>query len=120
MVKKKCYFVQRVDDILGYAVVVKDSKEAKKLALSIIDDADFIDIRVNWKRNVDVQSYPLGYVFEGVERLIEGLRIGAYSFLDEIPCPKCGIESYLETYNGEVLCEMCIDKKMECELNGKN
>ena len=73
MEQKKCYFVQHVDDNLGYAVVVRNSKDAKKSALSVLDDVDFIDIRVNWKRNVDVSSYPFGYVFEGEERLIEGL-----------------------------------------------
>jgi len=76
----------------GHVVYVADTaREAKVLGFGNdnLYEYDWIDIRVNWRRDVDVTGLPKGEI-----DLMEGLKRGAYSYIFGIPCPMCGKDTW--------------------------
>jgi hypothetical protein len=105
---KRAYFVCEKDADFGIAVIANSAKEAKKIGMrhDCCMDADFIDIRVTWKKNVDASKLPIGCI-EG----IEGLELGIYGYMEGEECPRCGHDGFITNVNGEVMCGDCEDKQ---------
>ncbi len=109
---KKGYFVS-IEDDYGIGVVAESSKEAKKIGYNYSQgegwDWEYIDVRVNWKKDAIVKDLPIG----AIEEAIEGLKRNIYGYVDEEQCPICGNDNYLTKEGDVVGCSDCIDKLEE-------
>ena len=96
----------------GIGIVAGTAREAKTLAFGNenLMDAEWIEIRVKWKRNVSVTGLPKGEI-----DLMEGLTRGLYGWIYGETCPVC--HEYGEEGNplvfdsGIVRCQECEDKR---------
>jgi hypothetical protein len=113
MNKKRCYHVHSTDGEYGYSIVASKSCDAKRmLAARIMDEegCEWLDLRVQWLKNVRVDDKPIGYVFED---LIEGIGRGAYTYA-ECECPVCKHEADVKRWDdGSVSCEGCYEEKQK-------
>lgn len=82
-------------------------------------DCEWIDVRVEWQKNVNVDDLDVGYVFEGDKGLMEGLFRGCYSYLEYATCPNCGTEDTMvqEIYKDVFGCDYCEDKLTPKDIN---
>ena len=120
---KRCYFITGYDDEAGFSVIESSVKEAKRKHAHLIEYDDWRDIRVKWMRNVYVDDLPLGTVLDDDVGLIEGLRRGAYAWVEGVTCPICQTPD--ETLycmitktadsEGVVCCNNCREKEDEKE-----
>lgn len=109
---KKGYYVSGdPDDEYGIAVVATSSKEAKKIGFPFLDneyDADYIDVRVKWKRDANIDKFPIGII----EDYLTGLKCGIYDYIYGV-CENCRGQTFVELHDGVVLCKFCHDKQVE-------
>ena len=103
---KKGYYVYVPDDDgVSIAVVATSSKEAKKIGYKYLNneyDVDFLDVRVKWKRDANVDDLPVG-----IEKdYLTGLKRGIYGFIYG-RCEKCDEETYIELHAGVAMCGGC-------------
>lgn len=100
----RAYLINGDDDDYGCVVFVAETaQDAKRLAVGhdVLANCEYIDIRVNWCKDVDVSGLP-----EGEIDIFEGLKRGAYEYVYGVPCPKCGAdEPELRIY--KEFCERC-------------
>jgi len=120
MHKKRGYFVHNGDiDQGGFAVVATSVKEARKIAYDsgeiIYGDTGYISIRAIWQRDADVEDLPIGMVHDVHLALLRNI----YGYLEEYPCDVCGKRRYAQHYDGQVLCECCIEKAVDDKLGIK-
>lgn len=105
---KRAYFATKAyDQEYGHAIIAHSLREAKKIAWKIIEDIDYTDLRVTWRKNAtDIQDLPYGEV-----PLRAGLFHGLYGFIDE-ECEQCGEwTDYMSKQNivGKTLiCDDCL------------
>ena len=106
---KRGYFVYPEDEFWGVGVVAPSAKDAKKLAFTSgeLPDVDWIDIRVQWKRDSDVSNQPIGVIHDPTLALLAGVL----DYLEDCTCDDCGEETLLKAYNGKALCDECIEKE---------
>lgn len=110
---KRLYLVSDVNDNYCIGVVSDSSKNAKKIGMNHFPETEFIDIRVKWKKGIDISDYPYSFAFDDVSaRLMEGVRIGVYDNLEDGVCLNCNYMGYVEHVKNFpfVLCLECIDK----------
>ena len=115
---KRGYFVYPADECWGVGVVAETAKEAKKLAFASgeLIDVDWIDIRVRWEREADVEELPIGVVTD----MRTGLLCGLYGFVEGYKCDGCEREDVLKLCNGKALCDDCIEKEYAKEAKNKD
>lgn len=104
--KKKAYFVQEDGADYGVAVVATSSREAKKIGFSsdVMADAEWTDIRVQWKRSADVSKLKIGII----EDYLLALKLGIYGYVDLEECPNCNTQDTTVYYeNGGYYCSHC-------------
>lgn len=110
---KRLYLVTDIDYEYCIGIVESSVKEARKRGLNHFPESEFIDIRVKWKKDIDISKYPIGYTFDDTgNRLMEGLKIGVYDNLEEGECLNCHYKGYVEHIdkNPFVLCSRCQDE----------
>jgi len=112
---KRGYFVYEKEEE-GIWVVATTAKDAKNIAYSSGEiDCDWIDMRVRWERDAEVDPIPMGVVLD----MREGLLCGLYGHIEGYNCDECGMETILQAYNGKALCVECIEKVYAKEENEK-
>lgn len=101
------YLVYGEGEEYSLAVVAPNAKEAKKLAWGheMLADIDWIDVRVRWVKDAQVDNLDVGIL----ESPVEGLRRDFFGFVEYEDCPLCGQEGMLSKVNGEVMCCNCED-----------
>ena len=106
---KRGYFVYPKDEIDGIGVVATSVKEAKNIAFASgeLDCSDWIDIRVRWVREAEVDTMPIGVVLN----MREGLLCGLYGYVEGYNCDECGANAVLQACNGKALCDECMEKE---------
>ncbi len=105
---KKAYFVEEEDADYGVGVVAHSTKEAKKLAWSddTFMDAEWVDVRVKWKKGVGVSNLKVGII----EDCLLALKLGIYGFIEYETCPSCKTEETMVYYDrGKYYCSNCED-----------
>ncbi len=111
---KRIYLITDVDMEYYVAVIQSSVKQAKNMGLRYFPESEFIELRVKWlKKEIDISKYPIGYDFGYTEkRLIEGLKLGIYDYLEYIDCPKCYNNTLVNHVDHEpfYLCNNCIEK----------
>jgi len=104
---KRGYFVYEKDELEGIGVVATTAKEAKNIAYSSGEiDCDWIDMRVRWERDAEVDPIPMGVVLD----MREGLLCGLYGYVEGCKCDDCGADTVLRAHDGRALCDECIEK----------
>ena len=103
---KRGYFVQGPDDNWGVPVVAHTAKEAKKMVFNFSElDCEWIELRVKWQRNANVDDMPIGCIYN--EEL--ALKIGLYDYLEGAYCDECRCEGTCVYDNGKIVCLDCRD-----------
>jgi len=112
---KRGYFVKEHEEAdYGCAVVAHSMREAKKMFWNHPDTnedgcAEWINMRVEWKREAEVEQIPLG--------VIEDLRLGLISkifeYIEEYECDQCHGEGCIQEFEGKALCEECYDRAVK-------
>ena len=108
--KLKSYHVRPdPDECEGFSIVAYTSTDAKKLAWKkhSLELYDWIDIRVNLQKWVDVSGLEEGHLIEE----FDGLKRGCYSCIPEATCPICGELKIVQFDNGIIGCWECIDRE---------
>ena len=105
---KRGYFVYEDDADYGQAVVATSSKKAKSMCLrtELFCESEYIDIKVKWKKKANVEKLNIGLV----DDLIEGLKAGLYSYVEEESCPICKRTDMIYNNNDYISCSECYDK----------
>lgn len=105
---KRGYFVYEDNADYGQAVVATSSKNAKTMCLGteLFCDSEYIDIKVRWKKKANVEKLNIGLV----DDLMEGLKAGLYSFVEEEECPICGCTDIIYNNKDYISCSECYDK----------
>jgi hypothetical protein len=108
MSQLRAYFAQDAgEEEIGFAVIAHNSREAKKIAYNSGElNCDYIDLRIRWLRNVNVEGLKKGMMADDVE----ALRRGMYSFVESDECDECGEVGTLQELHGKALCEDCYEK----------
>jgi len=113
MSKLKAYFWKEHTDVdTGLAVVAKSAKRAKELGYAYwasdvgVEPETFIEQRVNWLRDANVE----GLKKETVLEHHEGLRRNMYGWIEDGCCDDCGDTDMLYHHEGKALCSACIEK----------
>lgn len=114
---KRCYFVQEKDEGIGYAVVAESPNQAKSFVHGAGDiDCDWIQLRVNIVKEDDGKplippdDLPVGHIFQ----IMEGLKLGVYSFGEYIDCPVCNLETLVRKQDdGSIMCDNCWEVRGE-------
>ena len=111
---KKIYFVSPKDED-GYAVVAESSNEAKKYVFYTGEiDCDWIDLRcyvVKDKNNKPI-NFPLDMEIGHILEPMEGLKLGAYGYVEYLECPVCHQETMVKFQDdGSVMCDDCWESK---------
>ena len=109
----RAYYVTTEYSEGGVGIIADSAKEAKAIAFGhecFGDDAEWIDLRVKWKRNVNVTGLPKGEI-----DLMEGLLRGLYGYIYGAgSCPVCedGCDygNPLVYDSGIVRCQACEEK----------
>jgi len=107
-VSKRGYFVHEADENTGIAVVANSITHAKQLCAGELD-CEWIDIRVNWKRSVNVSDLPVGIIKDD----LLALRRGLYDWSEDTVCDICGLSTHVNVENGVIICGAC---ENECLL----
>lgn len=116
---KRLYFADSEDSEGATAVVANSLKEAKKLAFCSpgLEDVDWIDINVKWKKDVDIDFDKLSYgVIEDGDELEYLLQQGVFYCLYYWDCPKCkscDVSVYHDEEMGGFYCSQCEDEENE-------
>lgn len=103
--KKGYYVYVPEDDGVSIAVVATSSKEAKNIGYKYLHneyDADFLDVRVKWKRDANVDELPIGIE----KNYLTGLVKGIYDYIYG-KCDICGANTIVELHYGEGVCKFC-------------
>ena len=95
----------------GVGIVADTAQEAKTLAFGHdeLQEAEWIDLRVKWKKNVNTTGLPKGEI-----DLLEGLLRGLYGCVYGLLCPVC--KEYGDLGNpivfdsGIMRCQECEEK----------
>ncbi len=107
----RAYYVNTEWSEGGVAYVADTAQEAKSLAFGheCFENDEWIDLRVKWKRGVDVSGLPKGEVEQ-----IVGLQRGFYMWIYGEPCPVCdegGDEGNPLVYDSGIMrCQECEEK----------
>ena len=106
---KRGYFVYVKEESEGIGVVATSAKEAKNIVFASgeLECCDWVDIRVRWIREAEVDTIPMGIVLN----MHEGLLCGIYGYIEGFKCDECGVVTVLELCNGKALCGECIEKE---------
>ena len=120
---KRIYFVQEKDEGVGYAVVAESVNDAKKYVFYSGDmDCDWIWLRVNLVKDDDGKPMippddsDVGHIFE----IMEGLKLGVYSYGEYIDCPICNLETMVSKQDdGSIMCKDCWESRVDSKLRGK-
>ena len=104
--KKRGYYVSVPDEPgVSIAVVFTSSREAKRIGFNYLNreyGVDFLDVRVKWKQDANVDDIPVGII----EDYLIGLKCGIYGFIFG-KCEKCNEETYVAFEEGAVICGGC-------------
>ena len=106
------YFVIADGADSGVGVIASSCTEAKSIAFSheMFEDTEWIELRVTWQKEANVDGLPLGVV----EDPMEGLKRNLYYSAECEDCPKCGNEErFITKVNGEIMCDQCEDELEE-------
>lgn len=111
---KRAYSVTDGDE-LYVAVVAKNATEAKTVAFHYFGtnmfDVEWVDLVVTWKKGVNVDDLPYGFVEAFV-----GLKLGLYGSLEGEDCPRCTRNDTILYYDesmGGFYCNICQDESEE-------
>lgn len=108
---KRGYFVNSVDEPLGFAVVATSAKEAKQIAYKSgkvradSSDVAWIDLRPRWIKDADVDGLPIGMIADARDGLIRGF----YGVLKDYPCDVCGRDENCYAYDDKAMCDSCME-----------
>lgn len=103
----RAYFVQEYDDPEGIAVIAETAKDAKKIAYNTGDfPCEWIELRVQWLRNANIEGLEKGVV----EANTDTLRRGLYGVIYGHPCDICGNVCRLQELNGKAVCWHCYEE----------
>jgi len=109
--KKKGYFVKYINDEFGYGVVARSTNEAKMLFWKFdkdlsYNDFEYIDIRVNERKNAEIHDLPIGVVDDG----LVGLKASLFDHTWGI-CPICEKEDdYIYKKEDLIGCSQCLSE----------
>jgi hypothetical protein len=100
------YFVKEKGAEWGIPVVATSTREAKRLAFGASElDCDWIDIRITWMRNANVDGLTVGVV----SSFMDALRRGIIEWLEEGNCDIYdATNTYLEAIGGDAVCGDCM------------
>lgn len=120
--KLKAYFVRDPwNEDYGVGVIATSSKEAKKLAFlsEPLEDAEWINLRVKWNKDANVEGLNIGHLFITDEESIDAMFRGIYGNLEHVKCPKCGTEDVYvyELWNNVFCCSNCENKLTVKDIN---
>ncbi len=104
----RAYFVENQWLDCGIGVIANTGREAKKLAFGddALMDSKYIDLRVKWIKNVNIEGLEKGVIRADKPALLRGIYSSLYNF----KCDECGEIKQVEEFNGKVVCEDCYEK----------
>lgn len=104
--RRRLYITDYEDGEYIVPFVANNSLAAKYMAMGHehfeFCDNQFINIRVNWRKDIDASNYPLGEL-----NWREALKLGVYSWYGEAKCEKCGNTADLFWAENMAICEDC-------------
>lgn len=108
---KRGYFVDEEGADYGQRVVARSSKDAKRMCLGteLFCDSEYIDIKVKWMKKANVENLSIGLV----DDLIEGLKAGIYSWVEEEDCPECHKTDMIYNNEGYIGCSDCYEESLK-------
>lgn len=112
---KRGYYVNEIEEFDGIGVVATSVKEAKKIAFDNELTCDWIDMRVRWIKDADVNDLPVGIIND--YKL--GLKHGLFNYI-EGTCDICGRDDVLEWVNEQALCSDCAEKESNTDRGDLN
>lgn len=122
--KLRCYSFDYGADY-NFSIIANNLKEAKKIGIDHIVssygltlgvDIEFIDIRVQWRPEVDAKQCN-SYGFGVVEDWEKALELDIY-YTVYTECSKCSDETSIQKWdNGLICCEECFNASRESEEN---
>ena len=120
--KLKAYFVRDPwNEDYGVGVIATSSKEAKKFAFlsEPIEDAEWINLRVRWIKEANVDGLKAGHLFITDIESIDAMFRGIYGNLEHVKCPNCDTEDVYvyELWNNVFCCSNCEDKLTKDDVN---
>lgn len=118
--RKRAYFVHPEGEGMGLGIIANSSKEAKKLAQynDFFSDTEFIDIRVEWKK--EIPSEKLKDLEVGEVEIRKGFELGLFDFSEDDKCDICLKDKTVYRHEKTdrsivVMCNDCEDKEIEKE-----
>lgn len=110
---RRAYFVEIDGTDTGVGVIATSVREAKLIGFDHLrieeccEDLSWIDVRVNWRRNVSkdsIKDIPVGAITDS----FKGIEIGLYGGVWDEDCPICGKTGYVTTDGNRIGCNSCL------------